>query len=100
MFEIDQVLFFDKVIPKFDIRNMKRKQSDHKLMNFMLKAPVNQDWNSHTRVISFLFPLIKEKSKFHQTIKMTVPETDTLYNFHIGKSIPSFVFVPSKYEIY
>ena len=83
MHEIDRVLFFDKQIPKFDTRTSHRKKADLRLNSSMMKSIVNQnDWNSHARVTSFLFPAIKP-SKVHKTITMKIK--NDVYHFHIGR---------------
>ena len=66
MHEIDRILFFDKLIPKFETRNVKRKQSDLKLLDLKFLKPdqltkrVIDDWNSYKRVTFFLFPIISQ----------------------------------------
>lgn len=76
-------------MPKFDIRNTKRKVSDLR-MNQEIPS-IKEDWNSHARITSFLFPLIKEKKKFHKEISISVSNktnTNDVYHFHLGESIP------------
>ena len=83
MHEIDRVLFFDKPIPKFDTRTSQRKKADLRLNILMMKSIVNQnDWNSHARVTSFLFPENK-LSTIHKTITMKIK--NDVYHFLIGK---------------
>ncbi len=67
MHEIDRVLFFNKVIPKFETRNEnKKKQSNLLLLDLkflkldQLSKRVIDDWNSQKRVTFFLFPFISK----------------------------------------
>jgi hypothetical protein len=98
MHEIDRVLFFDKKIPKFDTRTNLRKKADFRLNILLMKSIVKQDdWNSHARVTSLLFPAIKP-SKFQKKITMKI--NNDVYHFHLGRKQPSFVFITSASEIY
>jgi hypothetical protein len=83
MHEIDRVLFFDRKFPKFDNRINLRKKADLNLNILMMKSIVKQDdWNSHERVTSLLFPAIKP-SKFQK--KITVKIKNDVYHFHLGR---------------
>ena len=54
-----------------------------KLNILMTKSIVKQeDWNSHARVTSLLFPAVKP-SKFQK--KITVKIKNDVYHFHLGR---------------
>ena len=79
LYEIDQVLFLRDHLPYFDVDMKKCKET-------------KTNWNDPNRIVSMLYPL-------PGTEKLQVLDQPFKYDIHLGKTLPSFVYMPTSMEI-
>ena len=78
MYEIDQLLFMNIELPKFDIRNVRRRTSTNNMPNYDVTCKTSE-WNTFARITALFHPKVPKQK--HITLK--VQGTDDFYIWRI-----------------
>ena len=62
---------------------------------------MSQDaWNNLSRIASLQFPIKGPVTGKSKILKLKVPDTDFVYEIHIGATMPIFTYIPTSAEIF